>query len=896
MDDNLWGDFAAPTEATDRNGVSTAQDGAREMGSGAANDKVSAIKDTVTRLDHADPKMGSWSELVQLIADETRGEELTTFKDLLQDVSDVNDKLQTGVALIHYIIVFNRAPYIELLALNTRSASPLNFNLVDDVVGYSALMWGVALSRKDCLIELFNFADSINFDSRNKEGINVWDLLLPGTPVYDLLDQNNIFRYRNQKSSFVHDNSTNAETVNEGDDLDDANLQKNIDLQIAGLSLNASYNDHDDDFYNKSNLKVDPLGDNTEQISFNDLGDKFDFNKLQKYQYLEFSDYDIPQILDYLITLPKRYPHMTTYPAALLYQCVRYADNKKKNAKAEVQSLLFLAFTKIASSISTANVTTSTETTNNEGGDNDDDENDNQRRGASSTKDTKPKKSVDIVTQSYWIGALTFIYYYLTKDETFFKRHPNILQELVNTLHSIMVELVTSIHSRLTPLIQKALLNYTTIEDVKETLYKKDWNFFKKRKHAKLVAKQKERRLQKHHELEKSKSDDDADEPDTQSTNTAPKAEEEEQRRNSIDAEILRHLYPPSLEEQMKPSPLKIVQIFGALLYVLNLHQIHPLFQQQCLSIAIKWFSNTVFNQILKDKKKKTLSRARAIQIRLNLSTLESWIKNNDLVVEKPKLIDDFMWERFPFTLVQDLADIDLNNPTLHSVTTYKPVGEVIVITDTSNSLFFYQSFHKIADIHLTPLFQLLQWLQVATTLNSEEALDNTLTLLPNLSPAQILKAIDKYNYEVGEHKFGSKLRQKLSGMAKITSKITYLEERQVPLVALPTVPELTDLFANERDYQPFLPDDIQDFVYELHDANHKMRMNDIMDDHDMVEETELQKELSYGNANDVASGNPSITADNIFNSIDEPTSTVAQPVWGSVAATNNDEFETNPW
>lgn len=414
---------------------------------------------------------------------------------------------------------------------------------------------------------------------------------------------------------------------------------------------------------------------------------------------------------------------MTTYPAGLIYQCIRYADHKIKS-KPLVESLINLSLTKILTSVSS-----------------------NGAAGLVSTEASL--QAGDIVLQSYWLSCLSFLYYYLCRDDSFFKRHPSVLQELINTIHSIIIELTSSIHCRLISLIDSTLLAYTTIQDVKQTLYKRDWNFFKKRKQAKLLLKEKNRKQlkeQQKKELHRKSQDQEnhEEEEGRQDGNVSDdRASTNDDNNSSVslfyDKEILRHLYPPSFEEQMKPSPLKIVQIFGALSYVLNLHQTHPIFQQQCLSISVNWFATTLFNKILKDKKKRSLSRAHAIQIRLNLSTLESWIQNNDFCVPKPMLIDDFMWQRFPMTLIRDVGEIDLSDPILRNVATYKPIDEnnKDLIYDTSNSLFYYQPFHKIAQIHLEPVFQLLQWLQVATTLDSEESLISTMNLLPRITPVR---------------------------------------------------------------------------------------------------------------------------------------------------------------
>ncbi|CCF59482.1 hypothetical protein KAFR_0H00730 [Kazachstania africana CBS 2517] len=686
----------------------------------------------------------------------------------------------------------------------------------------------------------------------------------------------------------------------------------NIDLKIAGLTIdrtpspNNEFTDKNNDFFRNSIINDDDnkatrntdfmlANESTSNNAYSNTANTpsldayneslFNFNKLVKYQYIEFSDYDIPEILDYLVSLPMKKPHVTTYPAGVLYQCIRYADHKK-NSPNLVKSLTNLSFTKILASIK------------------------NYNNLDSDDVDTNLVESQgDIVKQSYWIGSLTFLYYYLTKDESFFKRYPSLLQELINTLHSLIVELTTSIHSRLNPLIEPTLLDYTTIKDVKDTLYKKDWNFFKKRKQAKLLLKEQRIKLKRQQELNALKS---------KKSHSSTTDEEQENERDSesnfsnqlfYDNDILQHLLPPSLEEQMKPSPLKIVQIFGALNYVLNLHQIHPLFQQQCLSISINWFSTSLFNKILRNKRGKYLTRARAIQIRLNLSSFEAWIQNNDLVVKKPKLIDDFMWERFPHTLIEELSQINLNEPILKNVTSYKPVPDANkkIIDDFTNSLFYYQPLHKISSLHLEPVLELLQWLQISTTIDSEESLENTLALLPRLSNYQLVKIIENYSYEINEQKFSSKLKKTLkSRISKTEHNQYFTQENQIPVLTLPTVTEVTDLYSQDIEFLPILSDDIQDKLYEIHDYNFKLRMNS-EDQQILGTETEMeQSEDTEDNDDDNETENGNVeentgnTADrnNIFNEVDAPSATAHGPNWAStnISSALDDEIEANPW
>lgn len=155
----------------------------KPVGSSHAQEKLALVKSTLFKLDQEDrPECDSWVQLVKLICDEDREEEFTTFKELLREVKNVNDKSVTGVALIHYIIVFDRADYIELLHDNP-SGAKLDLNLVDDIVGYTPLMWSFSLQRRNCCLELFNAFDEINFNMTNKAGLTAWDMVPPYSPL-----------------------------------------------------------------------------------------------------------------------------------------------------------------------------------------------------------------------------------------------------------------------------------------------------------------------------------------------------------------------------------------------------------------------------------------------------------------------------------------------------------------------------------------------------------------------------------------------------------------------------------------------------------------------------------------------------------------------------------------
>ncbi|SCW01313.1 LAFE_0D09824g1_1 [Lachancea fermentati] len=765
-------------------------------GNATLDPKSQSVRETIAALSNQED---IFAQLAWLTSKEDSNVE--NYRELLRGVPDINDVHTTGVSLLIYAILFDHPVYIEVL----HAHGGLDANAPDTIVGYTPLMWCMHLNRQQCCVELLNFSEQLDFNYKNRNGSTALDLIVPGTPMYEFAEEHELFQVANHDS--VHDIFEAPASTILTDDVD--HTMDQIDLQTAGLTI-----DDTEAFKTKDSVEFQPdfSGEIRDESRF------FDFDQTLQNQYIEFADYDIPKILDLIVSLPTKLPHRPNVPAAIIFQCIRYADQKKESDSL-VESMFRLSLTKIMASASTA------------------------------TGGVLSNETGDVVLQSYWLSALNFLYYYLYRQEGFFKRYPTTLQEIIDDLRTLMVELISSIHTRVLALVDTTILEYTTIAQVKQTLYKKDWNLFKRRKQSHLKG-----------------------------THT-----------DSYD-EILKMLYPPSLEEQMKPSPLKIVQIFGALSYVLDLHQIHPLVAQQCLSLAIKWFSSSLFNKIMSNKKK-CLSRAHAVQIRLNISVIQDWIKNHDFTVPPPKMIDDFMWERFPYTLIHNVGEIDLSSksPDLRNIATYKPL-KTDHTEDTSNSLFYYQSFHHISQIHMESLLQLLQWLQVATSLEDEESLDSTLSLLNKLSPLQLLKSIGKYRYEVDESKFNSALKKKLSAMCKNSvDSDQYLPEKVLPLLALPTVAELIDNYSScEDSYEllPFLPVDVQDDVDEIHEQNFKQRQME----HERTQNEIEDAEKDTDEENDDRAFEDD-AGDELFKQLNAPSVAAQKPLWAI-----NSDIEANPW
>ncbi|EDN09503.1 conserved hypothetical protein [Histoplasma mississippiense (nom. inval.)] len=163
------------------------------------------------------------------------------------------------------------------------------------------------------------------------------------------------------------------------------------------------------------------------------------------------------------------------------------------------------------------------------------------------------------------------------------------------------------------------------------------------------------------------------------------------------------------------------------------------------LAQLLYWLGVELFNRIMTTRR--YLARTKAMQIRMNVSALEDWARNNN---RQPEHYE--------------------NGSTLCS-------GETTV-----------DSARK----YLAPVIQLLQWLQCFSSLGDDtDSLTMTLQQLQQLTPSQLLHAVRHYRPEVGEKglpkaamKYLLEVRKEPSLLAQIhhpQSPITQPEEKVLP-------------------------------------------------------------------------------------------------------------------
>lgn len=468
------------------------------------------------------------------------------------------------------------------------------------------------------------------------------------------------------------------------------------------------------------------------------------------------------------------------------------------------------------------------------------------------TDKSSPGGAGDIVLLSYWLSVLQYLHFYFTKGNIYHS-YALFLQELINLTQSLVATLSFSINSRLNLLVDDCLINYTNLVDVSSVLYAKDWNLFK-------------------HKARKHPSTYD---------------------------DILDMLYPPKESELMRPSPIKYVQVLGALDYVLKLHEVHPLLQFQTYSQVFYCINATIFNRLIASSK--NTSRAKAVQIRLNLSALEDWLRSRNHHIYRPDHIGGLASLLAPekrATPVKNLL-LEEDNPS-----------------DAHSLSFLYKSLYYVGRTNLMPTIELLQWLQVMSAIEDQESLVNTINEFDYLNYYQIYKvASSLYRYEVEEKKLAKPLVQYLKrlmldhGESQVSRSCLhymtqstfllkelyiYLNPNHVFGVALPNYNELIVAYGSgiggirvlrAKKFQPLLPLPVQDDVDEI-----------LAQNKDNVNES-----YNYDNSNDDAYESDasdsagekypqtSFKGDELFKQMVPPL-TLAHKEWGT------DDLEANPW
>ncbi|KAI5967387.1 hypothetical protein KGF57_000415 [Candida theae] len=770
--------------------------------------------------------------IIELLISSSDGD-LVSLEHVLRAHPELVNKLYPnesgGVSALIYAICFNNDDVATSL-LENHNADP---DLHDTVVYYTPIMWAVYLNQIDMVKLLINSQADPYLCPRD-DGKNAITLLNPEShEIVEYFKSHNLLKHQGAETNDHDIFTTNTFTPN--DEFED-----DLSTKLKMQTLSATYEDENEDepvheADDENALAQDPI--------IPRLPD-FEYEKLLPEQYIKFTDSDIPSLINYIFKLRSdlTYQHNTRVPAAILFQLVRFSHLKVDSN--ELTEFLFDCFTARLRSIT------------------------NTKSGAFNMalqEDTSAMGAGDIVLLSYWLSSLQFLHFYFSKGKIYLK-FPRFLQEIINLVQSLIATLSFSINSRLNLIVNDCILNFTSLIDVSNTLYAKDWNLFKKNK----------------------------------------------SHPNNYD-DILNTLYPPTQNELMKPSPVRYIQVLGALDYVLKIHSVDKLFRVQTFSQVFYYIDCVIFNSIISQSKYCT--RAKAVQIRLNLSAIEDWLRSRDLKVYKHDDIGGLN------KLVGD-SNVQLHNLLSEDNSLSKK--------DPRNLSFYYDSVYHICKNQLQPTIELLQWLQCMTSLTDEESLINTINQFDYLNYYQLYKVAYKlYKYAVDEPKLPkksvnfikalmneqgenqvSKSFQHYMTQSTFLSKevYVYLNPNYVFEIALPNLNELINTYGSgtggvrvlrAKKYQPTLPISVVDDIDDIITENRNLESNDTYDyekdEEDNEEHVESKDGDQDGDENEgttskLATDKQNFKGDELFKSVQMPSSLMHRN-WG-----DSDDFETNPW
>lgn len=264
----------------------------------------------------------------------------------------------------------------------------------------------------------------------------------------------------------------------------------------------------------------------------------------------------------------------------------------------------------------------------------------------------------DMTVLAFWMSNATLLLHYLKKDIGLMESTVDFQLHLSELIGEIFILVIRDAERRMNKVLDSAMLDHETIPGLEDVHFQNEWKLFRnKSKKAK-----------------------------------APEPAEKRFR-------------PPSPRRRAQISPRNITSLLSSTLFVLDLYDVHSVITTQIISQLLYWLGAEIFNRILSTKR--YLARTKAMQIRMNVSAVEDWARNNN---RQPEHFE-------------------------HGSTT--STGQTIM---------------EAARKHLAPVIQLLQWLQCFSSLGDDfESLVTTLLQLQQLTPAQLLHAVKSYRSEVGE-------------------------------------------------------------------------------------------------------------------------------------------------
>ncbi|EIW72141.1 hypothetical protein TREMEDRAFT_25958 [Tremella mesenterica DSM 1558] len=284
----------------------------------------------------------------------------------------------------------------------------------------------------------------------------------------------------------------------------------------------------------------------------------------------------------------------------------------------------------------------------------------------------------DLAFLSYWAYNTTVLLHLLRSDAGLEEACEKLgfismMEELINAIHVFVIRVA---ERRIDIILDASLLDYENLEEVGDVRFEGEWTLFRS-----FGGKKKRELLPKASQIFNN------------GITSSP--------RNRISESPSTRSIQGAMEEV---TPQSITDILTGVLVVLQIYDVNPALTVQAFSQIFYWIASELFNRIL--TRKKYLCRSKAVQIRMNITALDDWVRSHGI-------------------------------PS------------------------------KTATKHLEPVAQLLQWLQCSSQIKEFDTLIGTLQNMRSLNPMQMRRAVRDYRYEVNEGKMSEECTQYLSQLQK---------------------------------------------------------------------------------------------------------------------------------
>lgn len=309
----------------------------------------------------------------------------------------------------------------------------------------------------------------------------------------------------------------------------------------------------------------------------------------------------------------------------------------------------------------------------------------------------------NIHTVAFWMTNLAQLLYYLKKDSGLVVATADYQLRLSEMISETYTMLINETERNMLKVLGPAMLEHEQIPGMEDVDFVDDWQRFFRRSSRRSVI------------------------------------------MESGGVQMRRHASSPTHSGRIAPQ--SVTSILSSTFYVLQTYEVHPTIIIQALAQFLHFMSCELFNRILTNKK--LLSRSKALQIRMNLSYVEDWIRHN----------------RLP------------------------------------SSLFSY----------LSPSTQLLQLLQCLSQLSDFDSFIQTMKKFDSLNALQIKRCVLNYRYEVNEQRLPDEIVQYIVQLADNTLRYKRVRKLRRSATSVSTTFSRTRSLSMQRSFSR--PESVSSFV-----------------------------------------------------------------------------------